>query len=130
MVRLTMSIRMRHTSGHTRNRRAHHKLAKPAAVTLKSGAITLKHHADMTTGTYRGKKLFDPMARVEKKMKKIVAKRAAAEKAGTHDHAHEGHAHAAVEAKKADKPTKRGLLGAPRERTQQKKAAGSGKKAG
>ncbi|MBU0750348.1 50S ribosomal protein L32 [Patescibacteria group bacterium] len=51
-----MTVRMRHTRGHTRNRRSHHALTANAIVTDKeSGALRLPHRLDETTGMYRGK---------------------------------------------------------------------------
>ena len=50
-----MSVRMRHTSSHTKNRRSHHALAASSIVTDKdSGALRLPHRLDETTGKYRG----------------------------------------------------------------------------
>ncbi len=51
-----MTVRMRHTRGHTRNRRSHHALTATSIVTDKeSGALRLPHRLDETTGMYRGK---------------------------------------------------------------------------
>ena len=51
-----MTVRMRHTRGHTRNRRSHHALAANSVVTDKeSGALRLPHRLDESTGMYRGK---------------------------------------------------------------------------
>lgn len=105
-----MSVRMRHTSGHTRNRRSHHALKNKVIVTDKdSGALRLPHRLDETTGMYRGKQ--------------IVAKKEVKAKAKDHKKRVEAHKHedAAgekqpmhVEAKEAQKPEamkKGGLLG-------------------
>lgn len=78
-----MSIRMRHTRGHTGNRRSHHALK--GVKTLKdasSGALRLPHRVDETTGMYRGKQIFTPKTKTPK-----------AEHKHSHSHA-EGHDHA------------------------------------
>lgn len=54
----TMSIRMRHTKGHTGNRRSHHALKGPRLTLDKeTNSYHLRHRVDMTTGMYRGKKI-------------------------------------------------------------------------
>lgn len=51
-----MSVRMRHTSSHTKNRRSHHALVEGAIVKDKeSGNLRLPHRLDEATGMYRGK---------------------------------------------------------------------------
>lgn len=102
-----MSVRMRHTSGHTRNRRSHHALKDRVIVKDKeSGALRLPHRLDETTGMYRGKQ--------------IVAKKEVKEKAKDHKKRLEAHKHddvsgdkqpVHVEAKETAKPIKEGLLG-------------------
>lgn len=95
-----MSIRMRHTSGHTANRRSHHALKNTNVVTDKeSGNLRLPHHLDEVTGMYRGKQIFTPKVKVVKGAKvkgpdtEPVAKQ-------THEHAHEEHANAEAKASK------------------------------
>lgn len=62
-----MSVRMRHTSGHTRNRRSHHALKNIVIVKDKeSGNLRLPHHLDEATGMYRGKQIVAPKAKVAK----------------------------------------------------------------
>lgn len=52
---LVMSVRMRHTSSHSKNRRSHHALTATSIVKDKdSGALRRPHRLDETTGTYRG----------------------------------------------------------------------------
>ena len=52
---LPMSVRMRHTSSHTKNRRSHHALVEQGIVTDKeSGNLRLPHRLDEKTGMYRG----------------------------------------------------------------------------
>jgi len=71
-----MSVRMRHTSSHTKNRRSHHALAATNLVTDKeSGALRLPHRLDETTGMYRGKQIVSPKAmKQEAKHEKKVEK--------------------------------------------------------
>lgn len=84
-----MSIRMRHTSGHTGNRRSHHALKD----------IRLGHRLDEATGMYRGNQIFTPKAKGEHKTKvkgsdtEPTAKR-------THEHAHEEHSNAEAKSSK------------------------------
>jgi large subunit ribosomal protein L32 len=90
-----MSIRMRHTKGHTRNRRSHHALVGLSVVKDKeTGSLSLPHHLDESTGMYRGRQI------VATKEKKIKAK---AEKVEKHEHTH---AHEHTEEKGS-----KGLLG-------------------
>ena len=59
-----MSVRMRHTSAHTRNRRSHHALtAISTSVGEKEGTLTLPHRLDEATGMYRGKQIAAPVAK-------------------------------------------------------------------
>lgn len=54
-----MSIRMRHTKGHTGNRRSHHALKGPRlSLDKETNSYHLRHRVDMSTGMYRGKKVF------------------------------------------------------------------------
>jgi len=70
-----MSIRMRHTRSHTRNRRGHHKLTAPRmSVDKETGSTHLRHRVDMATGMYRGKKIIDIGARAQKDAAKMVKK--------------------------------------------------------
>jgi len=66
-----MTVRMRHTRSHTQNRRSHHALSKPALSKDESGNFHLRHRLSKVTGTYRGKKIIDLAAKLEKKAKKI-----------------------------------------------------------
>lgn len=62
-----MSIRMRHTRGHTGNRRSHHALKSTNIVTDKeSGNLRLPHRLDEATGMYRGKLVVPPRAKATK----------------------------------------------------------------
>ena len=61
-----MSVRMRHTRGHSGNRRSHHALEAVRAVKdAESGNLRLPHRLDETTGLYRGKQLFTPKVKVK-----------------------------------------------------------------
>jgi large subunit ribosomal protein L32 len=72
-----MSVRMRHTSSHTRNRRSHHALKSRTIVKDKeSGALRMPHRLDETTGMYRGKQIMAPkVAKAEVKAPKKRAKK-------------------------------------------------------
>lgn len=65
-----MVVRMRHTSGHTRNRRAHHALKPISLVTTEGGTVRRSHHMDPVTGMYRGRVVIDMAAKALKKQKK------------------------------------------------------------
>ncbi len=66
-----MSIRMRHTSSHTKNRRSHHALKNRTILKdEKTGALRLPHRLDESTGMYRGKLVATP------KVKKVRAEAA------------------------------------------------------
>ncbi len=75
-----MSVRMRHTSSHTKNRRSHHALKNQVVVTDKeSGALRLPHRLDETTGMYRGVQ--------------VIEKKEVKEKAKDHQKRVEAHKH-------------------------------------
>ena len=92
-----MSIRMRHTKGHTANRRSHHALKDMNIVKDKeSGNLRLPHRMDEATGMYRGKQIFVPKAKVEHKTK---VKGVSTEPVEKHVHEHAAEVHANAEAK-------------------------------
>lgn len=94
-----MSIRMRHTRGHTGNRRSHHAVTATKVVKDKeSGNLRLPHHLDETTGMYRGKQIFTPRVKTAKGVKIKGASTSPAAK-HEHDHVHE-HENAEVKSKK------------------------------
>lgn len=100
-----MSVRMRHTSGHTRNRRSHHALKNKVIVTDKeSGNLRLPHRLDESTGMYRGKQIV--AAKEVKAKAKDHAKRLEAHK---HEHPEGEKVPAHAEVKEA--PKKEGLMG-------------------
>lgn len=66
-----MVVRMRHTRSHTRNRRSHHALSKPALSKDEAGRAHLRHRMSKATGAYRGRKVIDLEKKLEKKTKKL-----------------------------------------------------------
>ena len=68
-----MVVRMRSTRSHTGNRRSHHALEKPALSKDKAGNFHLRHRLSDATGTYRGRKVIDLAAKLEKKAKATKA---------------------------------------------------------
>lgn len=97
-----MSIRMRHTRSHTKNRRSHHALETTSIVTDKeSGNLRLPHRLDEATGMYRGKQIFTPKVKTVKASKE----RGATPELPKFDE-HADHAHAEQVA-----TNKKGLLG-------------------
>ncbi len=57
-----MTVRMRHTRAHTRNRRSHHGLTLPRLSKDKEGegsTPSLRHRVSPITGRYRGKVVVD-----------------------------------------------------------------------
>lgn len=66
---------MRHTRSHTGNRRSHHALAKKDFVLdSETGQPRLKHYADPTTGTYKGKVVVSIQKKLQKNIDKISKK--------------------------------------------------------
>ncbi len=110
-----MSIRMRHTRGHTNNRRSHHALVATSVVTDKeSGNLRLPHHLDEKTGMYRGKQIFTPKVKASK-VTKVKGVATPAEAHTEHDHAHD-HANAEAKASKGVKG-KVAVAGRPKARS-------------
>ncbi len=72
----TMVVRMRHTRAHRDNRRSHHALENPSITKdVKSGVPHLRHRASLVTGEYRGRKVIDVTAKLEKRAKKAQGKK-------------------------------------------------------
>lgn len=95
-----MSIRMRHTKGHTANRRSHHALSATNVIADKeSGALRLPHRVDEATGLYRGKQIFTPRVKAPKGEKKVKGPSTAPVAEHAHDHTHD-HANAEVKGSK------------------------------
>ncbi len=69
-----MVVRMRHTSGHTANRRSHHALKQLPLVKTEAGTIRRSHHMDPVTGMYRGRVVIDMAARALKAQQKQAEK--------------------------------------------------------
>ena len=94
-----MSVRMRHTRGHTNNRRSHHALdGVKSVVDKESGKLRLPHRVDESTGMYHGKQIFTVKVKGTNvsKVKGPVVKEVVEH---VHDHEHD-HANAEVKAKK------------------------------
>jgi ribosomal protein L32 len=72
-----MSVRMRHTSSHTKNRRSHHALLTTNLVTDKeSGKLRQPHRLDESTGMYRGIQIVSKQEiKAEEKKAEAKAKR-------------------------------------------------------
>lgn len=70
-----MSVRMRHTRAHTRNRRSHHALSEPALTTDKKGLPHLRHRVSPITGKYKDRQVIDVDKKVQKKQAKSVKKK-------------------------------------------------------
>ncbi|MDE2021624.1 MAG: 50S ribosomal protein L32 [Patescibacteria group bacterium] len=97
-----MSIRMRHTKGHSGNRRSHHALSEMKVVKdAGSGALRLPHRLDETTGMYRGKQIFSPKKKQAHGSKvKGPSTAPSAKPAHEHEHAHEEHSNAEMKSSK------------------------------
>ena len=66
---------MRHTKGHTANRRSHHALKNTSfAKCSNCQALKKRHTVCASCGFYRGNKVIDMVKKVEKKQKKAKAK--------------------------------------------------------
>ena len=77
-----MSVRMRHTRSHTKNRRSHHAIeTERLSKCAKCGANHLRHRMCENCGTYRGKVVVDVMAKLSKKERKTKEKELAHEEA-------------------------------------------------
>ncbi|MCK5019784.1 MAG: 50S ribosomal protein L32, partial [Candidatus Peribacteraceae bacterium] len=63
-----MTVRMRHTRSHTRNRRSHHALKTPRLSKCdKCGALHLRHRMCTNCGFYKGREVIDVMSKILKK---------------------------------------------------------------
>ena len=92
-----MSIRMRHTRGHTGNRRSHHALEATSVVKDKeSGNLRLPHRLDEATGMYRGKQIAPARA---PKVAKANLKGPSTEPVAKHVHEHAAEEHSNAEVK-------------------------------
>jgi len=95
-----MSIRMRHTRGHTNNRRSHHALKGINIIKdTETGALRLPHHLDEATGMYRGKQIA-PAKVARATSAKAKGPSTAPVAPHVHEHAHEEHANAEAKGSK------------------------------
>ena len=79
-----MVVHMRHTRGHTGNRRSHHALSEPrVSKCADCGAPHMRHRACASCGKYRGKVVTDVVAAARKKDEK---RKARTEAHADHDH--------------------------------------------
>ncbi|MBP9802809.1 MAG: 50S ribosomal protein L32 [Candidatus Pacebacteria bacterium] len=70
-----MVIRMRHTKGHTGNRRSHHALKGTRFTKCTNcNSAKLPHTVCKNCGVYRGKKVINQVSKIEKKQKKAKTK--------------------------------------------------------
>ena len=69
---------MRVTKGHRNNRRAHIDASSPTLTTEGDTKVPhIRHRANPTTGTYRGRQVIDVDAKIAKKEAKLAARREA-----------------------------------------------------
>ncbi len=65
-----MTVRMRHTKAHTRNRRSHHALSNPALTKdSKTGVVSMRHRVSPINGEYKGKKVLEISSKKKKALK-------------------------------------------------------------
>jgi ribosomal protein L32 len=110
-----MSVRMRHTRGHTGNRRSHHALKNTKIVKdVVTGNFRLPHRIDEISGTYRGNQIADAMV--------IKTKEKKARDGSHHEHAH---SQIPVTAKQEEKGAS-GIVGKIAEATRPRSRSGMG----
>lgn len=70
---------MRHTRGHTRNRRSHHGLKPKGLVKCeKCGELKIPHNVCLNCGTYKNRSVIDILKKLTKKERKQKEKELAA----------------------------------------------------
>lgn len=78
-----MSVRMRHTKGHTGNRRSHHALKEPQlSKCADCGLLHLMHRVCANCGKYRGRVVIDVEKQIVKKEEKAKRRRKEMEQSG------------------------------------------------
>lgn len=66
-----MSVRMRHTRAHTKNRRSHHALSEARLSACSNcGEAHLRHKMCDNCGTYRGREVVDVASQIARKEKR------------------------------------------------------------
>lgn len=65
-----MTVRMRHTKGHSANRRSHHTLKGARLSADEKGVAHLRHRVSEETGMYRGKQVIDIAARTKREQER------------------------------------------------------------
>lgn len=72
-----MTVRMRHTRAHTKNRRSHHALSAPAVSNEAQDGPHLRHRVSPVTGKYKGEQFMDLSKKENKKAEKTKLKKEA-----------------------------------------------------
>jgi len=73
-----MVVHMRHTKGHTANRRSHHALKVARFITCPKCSVKhLMHRVCANCGTYRGRVVVDTLKKTMKAAKKAEARKEA-----------------------------------------------------
>jgi large subunit ribosomal protein L32 len=71
-----MVVRMRHTRGHTANRRSHHALKNPTLSVCKNcGGMYRPHHMCLNCGFYKGRVVIDLLAKKKARETRLKEKR-------------------------------------------------------
>jgi len=85
-----MSVRMRHTRSHTRNRRSHHALPEPRlGVCVDCSGTHVRHTTCPHCGRYRGRVIIDTVAKALSKEKRKKARLENVKKTGEEEKAQE-----------------------------------------
>ncbi len=69
-----MTVRMRHTRAHTKNRRSHHALSAPAVSNEAQDGPHLRHRVSPITGKYKGEQFMDLSKKENRKVEKTKLK--------------------------------------------------------